>query len=66
VEQILMQQKELLDKFILALGENSKHEEFLSKVFKRKVKRAKVFKTTAGDINDVEKRKTCRGRTIRT
>ena len=42
VEEVIAREKDLSDEFWKCLGENNKHEEYLTKVFKRKIKRSKV------------------------
>jgi hypothetical protein len=41
IEQVIQREKEIHEEYRKAVGENSKIEEYLSKVFKRKIKRSK-------------------------
>ena len=41
IEQIIRREKEIQDEFQRAIGENNKNDEYLTKVFKRKIKRSK-------------------------
>jgi predicted RNase H-like nuclease (RuvC/YqgF family) len=45
IDHIIQQEKQIIEEYRNAIGDNNKHEEYLTKVFKRKVKRAKVMKT---------------------
>lgn len=43
IDRIIEEEKIILDEYRHAIGDNNKHEEYLTKVFKRKIKRAKVI-----------------------
>ena len=52
IERLEERQKNLLEEFKAGLGENNKWEEFLTKVFKKKIKRAKKKEQTGdGELN---------------
>ncbi|KAJ3110143.1 Cilia- and flagella-associated protein 44 [Phlyctochytrium bullatum] len=42
IEEVIHQEKAIQEEFHKTLGENNKHEEYLTKIFKKKIKRAKV------------------------
>ena len=50
IERLEEKQKNLLEEFKSNLGENNKWEEFLTKVFKKKIKRAKKKERTGEGI----------------
>jgi hypothetical protein len=43
VEGVLQVEKEIHQEFLRSVGENNKNEEYITKVFKRKIKRSKVL-----------------------
>ncbi|RKO93288.1 hypothetical protein BDK51DRAFT_14775, partial [Blyttiomyces helicus] len=49
IELVIKREKEIHDEFHSSLGENNKHEELLTKIFKRKIKRSK--KKAKNDAN---------------
>ncbi|XP_063718325.1 cilia- and flagella-associated protein 44-like isoform X2 [Symsagittifera roscoffensis] len=54
IERLEERQKNLLEEFKAGLGENNKWEEFLTKVFKKKIKRAKKKEQTGDDDEEEE------------
>ncbi len=48
IERILDKERQLHAQFVVSLGENNKFTDFLTKVFKKKIKRIKK-KATDGD-----------------
>ncbi|KAJ3086753.1 Cilia- and flagella-associated protein 44 [Quaeritorhiza haematococci] len=52
VEQVIRRGKEIQDEFQKALGENNKHEEYLSKIFKKKIKRSSKKKNKPEGTNE--------------
>lgn len=56
IEQVIRKEKEIQEDFSKTLGEGSKHEEYLTKVLRKKIKRAKkrVKAEGSGDKSDEE------------
>ncbi|KAJ3069689.1 Cilia- and flagella-associated protein 44 [Podochytrium sp. JEL0797] len=54
ISEIIANEKELQDEFGATVGENNKYEEFLSKVFKKKIKRTKKKVKTDGEDEEEE------------
>ncbi|KAJ3195546.1 Cilia- and flagella-associated protein 44 [Irineochytrium annulatum] len=52
IEQVIRKEKEILDEFHRSLGENNKHEEHLTKLFKKKIKRSKKKVKGADGVKD--------------
>ncbi len=52
VDHILIQQKNVFDQFKRSIEDVPKHEEFLTKLFKRKIKRSKKKTTVSGEEED--------------
>jgi hypothetical protein len=44
IDEVIAKERIILEEYRQAIGENNKHDEYLTKVFKRKIKRAKVIK----------------------
>lgn len=44
IDEVIAKERMILEEYRQAIGENNKHDEYLTKVFKRKMKRAKVIK----------------------
>ncbi|KAI8853753.1 hypothetical protein BC829DRAFT_276544 [Chytridium lagenaria] len=64
IEDVITKEKSIQEEFHKTLGENNKHEEYLTKVFKKKIKRTKVggglcvcVKTFRKKLNLMERRK---------
>ncbi|KAI9208942.1 uncharacterized protein BJ171DRAFT_171848 [Polychytrium aggregatum] len=49
IEQAIKREKEIHEEFVKLIGENNKHEEFLTKIFKKKIKRSKKKIKTDGE-----------------
>ncbi|KAI8820502.1 uncharacterized protein EV422DRAFT_496817 [Fimicolochytrium jonesii] len=52
IEVVIQKERTVHDEFRQLLGENNKHEEFLTKIFKRKVKRSKKKAKPDGQTNN--------------